>query len=127
MRQIVINRLIRTTKCLLMLAAIIAMAWAYQLDQSTLTFYDNGSNTYDRLVSVYCVIITGLVYWEYHTDQWLRIFTLVAFLGCINMTLDEFIFNPIEAGINEEFSAVLILLATIFNGFRIGLSKPPTP
>lgn len=109
----------RYTKVVLMLSALACMVYAYRMAPEDVVYYANGSNTYDRLVSAYCTIVTGLVYWEYHRDGLLRLVTLPVFLGCINMAYDEFIGSPVTADWNEEFTGMLILVATLYNLIRL--------
>lgn len=116
----------RLTKCILMLSALACMVVAYRLAPDDVLYYANGSNTYDRLVSAYCTIVTGLVYWEYHRDGLLRLVTLPVFLGCINMAYDEFLFSPVTMDVNEEITGMVILGATIFNIIRYAANGTQT-
>lgn len=109
----------RYTKVVLMLSALACMVYAYRMAPDEVVYYANGSNTYDRLVSVYCTIVTGLVYWEYHRDGLLRLVTLPVFLGCINMAYDEFIGSPVTPDWNEELTGMLIMAATLYNLIRL--------
>lgn len=102
----------RAFKCLMMFLGIALMVYAHQTDA---VYYENGSNNYDRAVSIFCLIWTGLVLIEYWKFTMLRLIAGVAFLGVLNMVTDEFFFRPDIAGINEYISGVVIVVTTIYN------------
>lgn len=113
----IVSKAQRWVKCLLMLVGIACMVYAYRMGD--VTYYANGSNSYDRLVSVFCTIITELVFWEYWRDPLLRLVAMTAFLGCLNMATDEFFFNPTAVQANEEWAGMIMAGAFVFNIFNL--------
>jgi len=89
MREVVKNNVIRWAKVLAMLIATIVAVYAYQIKDTELVYYANGSNNFDIKVSFYCMVITILVtieYWEFWPA---RIVAGTASLMCINNYIDE--------------------------------------
>lgn len=114
-------------KCLAMCIGIALMIYAHQTEA---TYYINGSNSYDRCVSLFCVIWTGLVLIEYWQSLALRAVAGLAFLGCLNMVFDEFLFRPDIVGTNEIVSGAVIICVTgynLINAIIHGQSEPDTP
>jgi len=118
-REYITNKAIRISKFILIDFAIIVSLYAYNLGKESLIFYSNGSNTFDRLVSLFCVIITFCVSWEYYKDYYLRLVSGTAFLLCVNNLLDELFFNPFIFGINEKTFAIILGLNFVYNIYKI--------
>lgn len=123
------HKAIRNTKFLLMCIACLVALRAYNLDVNSLNYYDNGSNTYDRLIALYCTIITFNVTWEYLKDNWLRLISGTMFLICFNNLLDELFFNPLVTNTNEIVFGCMVGLNFVYSlimYFKDG-NKPEQP
>lgn len=118
-REYITNKAIRISKFILMAFAILVGLLAYNLGKEHLHFYSNGSNTFDRLISVFCVIITFCVSWEYYKDDYLRLISGTALLLCVNNLLDELFFNPFNFGLNEKSFAIILGINFIYNIVKI--------
>lgn len=118
-KEYINNKAILVSKFTLMLIAIVVGLYAYNLGKSELVFYANGSNTFDRLVALFCAIITFCVSWEYYKDDYLRLVSGTAFLLCVNNLLDELYFNPFEMNVNEKAFIIIIGINFIYNIYKI--------
>ena len=78
---------------------------------------------YDKVVPLYCAVLTGLVVVEYWKVTLLRLVSGTIFLCTINNLTDELFFNPYVFGINEKFFAVLIALNFIYNLILLTIAR----
>lgn len=114
-KEYLTHKAIRNTKFLLMCIACLVALRAYNLDTNSLVYYANGSNTFDRLIALFCAIITFNVTWEYISDNLLRLVSGTLFLMCLNNLLDELFFNPLTTNTNEYVFGAMIGLNFVYS------------
>lgn len=100
-----------------MLWAWAVVLYAYLSHDATATA--NGSTHFDICVAFFCMIITGLIAWEYWKDNILRLIAGTIALTAANNFLDEFLFNPFVMDWNELIFAIIISINFIFTMSKI--------